>query len=238
MLAFSVYYWVLGELAFVPDRWQEKGICIGGGSWFMWWTTTALLEVLGVLVDSSPCQQQMSVLSDSLPWQLGHIAPHHINILGYNPQWNVLPPNIPHIVPISCKLSRIPCSVSKQRSNSQFMLTCWSKEGMVWEWSGVKGYVEVCSVSMCHLHLKMCVLVPMRHRWLDIPAIWQNIDNLVLFSCDLGLFPCRRPLRLPLTLEVASQSSLHRYHSPCMVIVMQHGRRHGFAKLLEVATCK
>ena len=65
---------------------------------------------------------------------------------------------------ISCKLSRIPCSVSKQRSNSQFTLTCWSKEGIVWEWSGVKGYVEVCSVSMCHCHLKTRVLGPMRHR--------------------------------------------------------------------------
>ena len=61
---------------------------------------------------------------------------------------------------ISCKLSRIPCSVSKQRSNSQFTLICWSKEGIVCAWSGVKGYVEVCSLSMCHCHLKMCVLVP------------------------------------------------------------------------------
>ena len=139
---------------------------------------------------------------------------------------------------ISCKLSRIPRSVSKQRSNSQFTLTCWSKEGIVWEWSGVKGYVKVCSVSMCHRHLKMHVLVHMRHRWLDILAIWQNIDNLVLFSCDLGLFTRCRPLRLPLTLEVASQSSLHRSRSPCMVIVTQHGRCHGFAKSLEVATCK
>ena len=65
---------------------------------------------------------------------------------------------------ISCKLSRIPCSVSKQRSNSQFTLICWSKEGIVWEWSGVKGYVEVCSVSMCHRHLKTRDLVPMRHQ--------------------------------------------------------------------------
>ena len=65
---------------------------------------------------------------------------------------------------ISCKLSKIPCSVSKQRSNSQFMLTCWSKEGIVWEWSGVKGYVEVCSMSMCHHHSKTRVLVPMRHQ--------------------------------------------------------------------------
>ena len=32
MLAFSVYYWVLGELVFVPDRRQEKGIRSGGGS--------------------------------------------------------------------------------------------------------------------------------------------------------------------------------------------------------------
>ena len=40
----------------------------------------------------------------------------------------------------------------------------WSKEGIVWEWSGVKGYVEACSMSMCHHHLKMRVLVPMRHR--------------------------------------------------------------------------
>ena len=31
-VAFSVYYWVLGELVFVPDRRQEKGICSGGGS--------------------------------------------------------------------------------------------------------------------------------------------------------------------------------------------------------------
>ena len=46
----------------------------------------ALLEVLGVLVGSSPCQQYMLVPSDSLPQQLGYIAPHHINILGYNPQ--------------------------------------------------------------------------------------------------------------------------------------------------------
>ena len=68
------------------------------------------------------------------------------------------------LILISCKLSRIPCSVSKQRSNSQFTLICWSKEGIVWEWSGVKGYVKVCSVSMCHRHLKMCFLVPMRHR--------------------------------------------------------------------------
>ena len=65
---------------------------------------------------------------------------------------------------ISCKLSRILCSVSKQRSNSQFTLICWSKEGIMREWSGVKGYVEVCSMSMCHHHLKTCVLVPMRHR--------------------------------------------------------------------------
>ena len=50
----------------------------------MRWTTMALLEVLGVLIDSSPCQQHMSVPSDSLPRQLGHIAPHHIDILGYN----------------------------------------------------------------------------------------------------------------------------------------------------------
>ena len=86
MVAFSVYYWVLGELAFVPDRRQEKGIRSGGGSWFMRWTTTALLEVLGVLVGSSPCQQHMSVPSDSLPRQLGRIAPHQIDIPGYNPQ--------------------------------------------------------------------------------------------------------------------------------------------------------
>ena len=52
----------------------------------MQWTTTALLEVLGVLIDSSPCQQHMSVPSDSFPQQLGHIAPHHIDILSYNPQ--------------------------------------------------------------------------------------------------------------------------------------------------------
>ena len=32
MLAFSVYYWVLGEFVFVPDRRQEKGILSGGGS--------------------------------------------------------------------------------------------------------------------------------------------------------------------------------------------------------------
>ena len=32
---------------------------------------------------------------------------------------------------LSCKLSRIPCSVSKQILNSQFTLTCWSKEGIV-----------------------------------------------------------------------------------------------------------
>ena len=38
------------------------------------------------------------------------------------------------------------------------------KEGIVWEWSGVKGYVEVCSMSMCHCHLKTRVLVPMRHQ--------------------------------------------------------------------------
>ena len=37
-------------------------------------------------------------------------------------------------------------------------------EGIVWEWSGVKGYVKVCSVSMCHHHLKTRVLVPMRHQ--------------------------------------------------------------------------
>ena len=46
----------------------------------------ALLEVLGVLIGSSPCQQHMSVPSDSFPQQLGHIAPHHIDILSYNPQ--------------------------------------------------------------------------------------------------------------------------------------------------------
>ena len=50
------------------------------------WTTTALLEVLGVLIDSSPCQQHMLVSLDSLPQQLGCIAPHHIGILSYNPQ--------------------------------------------------------------------------------------------------------------------------------------------------------
>ena len=72
---------------------------------------------------------------------------------------------------ISCKLSRILCSVSKQRSNSQFMLICWSKEGIVWEWSGVKGYVKVCTVSGCRHHLKTHVLVPMRYRRLDIPTI-------------------------------------------------------------------
>ena len=54
------------------------------------------------------------------------------------------------LILISCKLSRIPCSVSKQRSNFQFTLICWSKEGIAWEWSGVKGYVEVCTVSACH----------------------------------------------------------------------------------------
>ena len=32
MVAFSVYYWVLEELVFVPDRRQEKGIRSGGGS--------------------------------------------------------------------------------------------------------------------------------------------------------------------------------------------------------------
>ena len=32
MVAFSVYYWVFGELAFVLDRRQEKGIRSGGGS--------------------------------------------------------------------------------------------------------------------------------------------------------------------------------------------------------------
>ena len=32
MVAFPVYYWVLGELVFVPDRWQKKEICSGGGS--------------------------------------------------------------------------------------------------------------------------------------------------------------------------------------------------------------
>ena len=32
MIVFSVYYWVLGELAFVLDRRQEKGIHSGGGS--------------------------------------------------------------------------------------------------------------------------------------------------------------------------------------------------------------
>ena len=32
MVAFSVYYWVLGELVFVPDRQQEKGVHSGGGS--------------------------------------------------------------------------------------------------------------------------------------------------------------------------------------------------------------
>ena len=46
----------------------------------------ALLEVLGVLVDSSPCQQHMLVPSDSLHRQLGRIAPHHIDTLSYNPQ--------------------------------------------------------------------------------------------------------------------------------------------------------
>ena len=42
---------------------------------FLQWTTTVLLEVLGVLIDSSPCQQHTLVPSDSLPWQLGCIAP-------------------------------------------------------------------------------------------------------------------------------------------------------------------
>ena len=37
------------------------------------------------------------------------------------------------LILISCKLSRIPCSVSKQRLNSQFILICWSKEGIAWE---------------------------------------------------------------------------------------------------------
>ena len=46
----------------------------------------ALLEVLGVPIDSSLCQQHMSVPSDPLPQQLGRIAPQHIDILGYNPQ--------------------------------------------------------------------------------------------------------------------------------------------------------
>ena len=32
MVAFSVYYWVLGELAFIPDRRQDKGIRSGGES--------------------------------------------------------------------------------------------------------------------------------------------------------------------------------------------------------------
>ena len=121
MLAFSVYYWVLGEFAFVPDRWQEKGICSGGGSWFMQWTTTALLEVLGVLIDSSPCQQHMSAPSDSFPRELGRIAPHHINILGYNPQWNVLPPNIPRIVPHHHREHRL----------GSFSIPCWSFWGLI-----------------------------------------------------------------------------------------------------------
>ena len=37
------------------------------------------------------------------------------------------------LILIFCKLSRIPCSVSKQRLNSQFILICWSKEGIAWE---------------------------------------------------------------------------------------------------------
>ena len=113
--------WVLGGLAFVPDRRQEKGIRSGGGSWFMWWTTTALLEVLSVLVDSSPCQQHMSVPSDSLPRQLGRIAPHHIDILGYNPQWNVLPPNIPHIIPHH----------HREHRSGSFLIPCWSFWGLI-----------------------------------------------------------------------------------------------------------
>ena len=32
MIAFYVYYWVFGELVFILDRLQEKGICSGGGS--------------------------------------------------------------------------------------------------------------------------------------------------------------------------------------------------------------
>ena len=80
------------------------------------WTTMALLEVLGVLVDSSPYQQHMSVPSDSLPQQLGYIAPHHIDILGYNPQLNVLPPNIPHIVL---------CHYQERRLGS-FLILWWS----------------------------------------------------------------------------------------------------------------
>ena len=67
MVTFSMYYWVFGELAFVLDRRWEKEIRSGGVIIFLRWTTTVLLEVLGILVDSSPCQQHMLVPSDSLP---------------------------------------------------------------------------------------------------------------------------------------------------------------------------
>ena len=48
------------------------------------------------------------------------------------------------LILISCKLSKIPCSVSKQRSNSQFTLICWSKEGIVWEWSKAMSKFVAC----------------------------------------------------------------------------------------------
>ena len=63
----------------------------------------------------------MLVSSDSLPRQLGCIAPHHIDILSYNPQWNVLPPNIPHIVPCHHRECRL----------GSFLIPCWSFWGLI-----------------------------------------------------------------------------------------------------------
>ena len=117
MVAFSMYYWVFGELEFVLDRRQKKGIHSSGGSWFF--CDGPLRPCLRSWVFSLivvPVNNICWFLSDSLPWQLGCIAPHHIDILGYNPQWNVLPPNIPHIVPRHHRECRL----------GSFLIPCWS----------------------------------------------------------------------------------------------------------------
>ena len=120
----------------------------------------ALLEVLGVLIDSSPCQQHMSVPSDSLPWQLGRIAPHHIDILGYNPQWNVLPPNIPHIVPHH----------HWEHRSGSFLIPCWSFWGLIpdlhFDW------------TMSHV-LKCCVKRGLK----EVHDCWRIIYG-VRFQCQ------------------------------------------------------
>ena len=70
-------------------------------------------------------------------WQLGCIAPHHIDILGYNPQWNVFPPNIPHIV----------LRHHWEHRSGSFLIPCWSFD----TWSLLWLNDELC-IEALHSH--------------------------------------------------------------------------------------